>query len=288
MKTTNSILSIIKRYLLKWVWIFFAIVVLVFVISWLFPKKIPFIDTLRVSLQQSLLSSISIIRYPNVSADDWVTETYILKNIQSVLSPWDIVFSYRAWFITNDLIDGKRKHASIFLWNKSTLKKLIQKHDLEIPSEYLDLNQRTKDDLLIIDSTEHWVTVRSIDDLTYLDDILIVRVEKSKKQIQEMLVTLLAELGKPYNYDFDINDTSSIYCAQLIHQGLTTLDITIPYTSFAWRSYLYPQDIVDYIMTIWIQKKELSIVTAIKNIQSDPTFYTENDILKTHISNIDQ
>ncbi len=176
MKTMHSIIWIIKRYLLQWVWVVFALIVLIFVISWLFPKQIPFIDSVRIKIQQTVLSSISSIRYPNVSANDEVTESYILKNIQSVLHPWDIVFSYRAWFITNDLIDGKRKHVSIFLWNKSTLKKLIKKYDLEIPSEYLDFDQRKKSEMLIIDSTEHWVTVRSIDDLTYLDDILIVRI----------------------------------------------------------------------------------------------------------------
>jgi len=66
-----------------------------------------------------------------------------------------------------------------------------------------------------------------------LDDILIVRIEKPQPQKDKMITTLLEQLGKPYNYDFDINDTSSIYCAQLIHQGLITIDINIPYTSFA-------------------------------------------------------
>jgi hypothetical protein len=288
MKTTKPILSIIKRYLLKWVWIIFALIVLIFVISWLFPKQIPFIDTVRVKIQQTFLSSISAIRYPNVAAHDALTAKYILNNIQSVLRPWDILFSHRAWFITNDLIDGKRKHASIFLWNKSTLKKFIQKNSIVLSWDIINMEQRKKNDMLIIDSTEHGVTVRSIDDLTYLDDILIVRIEKSQTQKEEMIMSLLAELGKPYNYDFDINDTSSIYCAQLIHQGLTTIDINIPYTSFAWRAYLYPQDIVDYIIATWIQNKEFSIVTAVKNIQTDPQFYTEEDILNIYLPKIDQ
>jgi Permuted papain-like amidase enzyme, YaeF/YiiX, C92 family len=278
----------LKRYLLKWVWIIFALIVLVFVISWLFPKQIPFIDTVRVNIQQTFLSSISAIRYPNVSANDGLTAKYIRKNIQSVLRPWDILFSHRAWFITNDLIDGKRKHASIFLWNKSTLQKFIKNNGIVLSWDIINMNQRKKTDMLIIDSTEHGVTVRSIDDLTYLDDILIVRIEKSQTQKEKMITTLLEQLGKPYNYDFDINDTSSIYCSQLILQGLTTIDITIPYTSFAWRAYLYPQDIVDYIIATWIQNKEFSIVTAIKNIQTDPQFYTEEDILNIYLLQIDQ
>lgn len=257
-------------------------------ISWLFPKQIPFIDTVRVNIQQTFLSSISAIRYPNVSANDALTAKYIRKNIQSVLRPWDILFSHRAWFITNDLIDGKRKHASIFLWNKSTLQKFIKKNDIVLSWDTINMDQRKKTDMLIIDSTEHGVTVRSIDDLTYLDDILIVRIEKSQAQKDKMITTLLEQLGKPYNYDFDINDTTSIYCAQLIHQGLTTIDITIPHTSFAWRAYLYPQDIVDYIIATWIQNKEFSIVTAIKNIQTNPQFYTEEDMLNIYLPQIDQ
>jgi cell wall-associated NlpC family hydrolase len=141
----------------------------------------------RVKIQQTFLSSISAIRYPNVAAHDALTAKYIRKNIQSVLRPWDILFSHRAWFITNDLIDGKRKHASIFLWNKSTLQKIIKKNGIVLSWDTINMDQRKKTDMLIIDSTEHGVTVRSIDDLTYLDDILIVRIEKSQAHKEKMI-----------------------------------------------------------------------------------------------------
>jgi len=288
MKISNSLIYTLKKYLLTWVYIFFIIGVLIFGVSWFFPKKIPFIDTMRVSMQKSLLSSISTLRYPNVSAHEEETEKYVLKNVKWILLPWDIIFSYRAWFITNDLIEGKRKHASVYLWDKDAVKKSIQKNNLSALIEQSVFDQRNNTDMIIIDSTEHGVTIRSLEDLTYLDDILVVRTEKSWAQIQKMITTLIEQLGKPYNYDFDINDTSSIYCAQLIHQGLTAVNINIPYTSFVWRAYLYPQDIVDYIFSSGIQKEEFSIVIAIKNMQSNLKYYYYDDILKAQIQKKNQ
>ena len=288
MKTMQPILPKIKKTLIKWVKLFLWCVALIFLISWFFPKKIPFIDTMRVSLQQSFFSSISALRYPNISANNSATQNTVLKKTQTMLAPWDIIFSYRAWFVTNDFIDGKWKHASVYLWNKNTLKKFMKKNNLSLPEDQWNFTQRKSSDMLIIDSTEHWVTIRSLKDLTYLDDILIVRPMKSQTLKDAMMITLIKQLWKPYNYDFDINDSSSIYCAQLIHQALTTTDIHIPYTSFAWRAFLYPQDIVDYIFATGINAKEFTVVTAIKNVQSIPVFYNYDDMLNLHLQQIDQ
>lgn len=112
------------------------------------------------------------------------------------------------------------------------------------------LAQRDDSEPLILDSTEKGVSVRSVDALTYLDDLLVIRLKRPVKDKEHMLITVLGELGKAYNYDFDIQDTSSIYCAQLIYKGLAEIGINLPFTSFAGRLYLYPQDIVDYIDTL--------------------------------------
>lgn len=71
--------------------------------------------------------------------------------------------------------------------------------------------------MLIIDSTEDGVSIRTLDSLTYLDDILVVRMTKLDRT-QDMILTIIQQLGKAYNYDFDIEDVHSVYCAQLISQ----------------------------------------------------------------------
>lgn len=273
MKPLSSLISPLKTYLLRWVSMCFVIVILIFVISWLFPKKVPFIDSIRVSIQKMFFSSIGVVRYPHVSANDEGIQKHIRQKIQSTLLPWDIIFSYRAWFVTNDLILGERKHASVYLGNKDAVKNFIQKNNLSDRVDQSTFDQREKNDMIIIDSTERWVAIRSFKDLTYLDGILIVRAERSQAQREKMMTTLITQLGKPYNYDFDMQDTSSIYCAQLIHQGIATLKIYIPYTSLAGRAYLYPQDIVDYIFSSGLQKNEFSIVMTIKDIQGDAKIY---------------
>lgn len=235
-------------------------------------------------------SSISAIRYPNTEDIDNLNTYNIFEYLEGKLVPGDIIFSYREWFITNDLISGKRKHSSIYIGTRQDLIKLIDKYNL--PQDLLrhyDI-QENSTDMLIIDSTEYGVSIRSIDELTYLNDILVARTTSSKKANEAMLYHIIQQLWKEYNYDFDINNTSRIYCAQLIYQGLQTININIPYTSFAGRSFLYPQDIVDYIFDTGVHNHEFTIITAIKNIQTKPQFYSYDDIimLKTIKNNMKQ
>lgn len=270
-----SIFDFIK----KSIWAIALVVTTTILLSWLFPWIAPAIDTIRIQWQQKFFSSISAIRYPNTNNNDNLNKYNIFEHLEWKLLPGDIIFSYREWFLTNDLIDGKRKHSSIYIGKRENLVQLIKKYNLswDLLNQYN--TKQWNDNMLIIDSTDHGVSIRSIDELTYLNDILVVRTNSVPEKNNIMMSTIVQQLWKAYNYDFDINDTSSIYCAQLIYQWLQSIDIDIPYTSFAGRSYLYPQDIVDYIIEKGIDDGDFSIITAIKNIQTQPEFYTYDDIL---------
>lgn len=249
-------------------WSLFALL-----LSGFFPGILPIIDSVRIQGQKLLFSSISAIRYPNSSDSDNIDHYIVFEYLKARLQPGDLIFSYREWFVTNDLIDGKWKHASIYVGNRNDLITFLKKYNLSL--DILDQYHIDEDDtdMLIIDSTDTGVSIKSFSSLSYLDDIIVFRTMTTQNQTDTMISTIIQQLGKEYNYDFNINDTSRIYCSQLIYQWLISINITIPYTSFAWRSFLYPQDIVDYIFETGIPNQNFAVVIGIKNIQSDPQFF---------------
>lgn len=275
-----TLIHIMFAIIKKSLWLSVLCSISLVVVSGFFPGLLPQVDAIRIEWQQTFFSSISAIRYPNTQESDNLNTYNIFKYLEAKLLPGDIIFSYREWFLTNELIDGKRKHSSIYIGKRENLIQLIEKYNL--PKDVLEQYhiQENNSDMLIIDSTDHGVSIRSMDELTYLNDVLVARTKTSSDNNEQMIYTILQQLWKEYNYDFDINDTSRIYCAQLIYQWLQSININIPYTSFAGRSFLYPQDIVDYIVDTGIQNNEFSLITAIKDIQTTPKFYTYDDIIK--------
>ena len=48
--------------------------------------------------------------------------------------------------------------------------------------------------MLIIDSTDHGVSIRSMDELTYLNDVLVARTTTSSDNNEQMIYTILQQL----------------------------------------------------------------------------------------------
>ena len=116
----------------KTLWILSLWSIFVLLLSWFFPGYLSSIDNIRIQGQQIFFSSISAVRYPNTNDMDNIDHDTIFQYLEGKLLPGDIIFTYREWFVTNKLIDGKRKHSSMYVGKREDLVKIIEKYNIPI------------------------------------------------------------------------------------------------------------------------------------------------------------
>lgn len=69
---------------------------------------------------------------------------------------------------------------------------------------------------LIIESTFDGVQISPLDSLKPSEAMLAIRPELSKKVLKAGIELLTHHIGKPYDFDFDTEDTTALYCSELL------------------------------------------------------------------------
>lgn len=76
----------------------------------------------------------------------------------------------------------------------------------------------------IVDATGEGVKKRRLEDLLMkTDSFAIMRLKTNDEVVRgKMAMFALSKVGLPYDYTFDINDTTSFYCSELIFSAVNT------------------------------------------------------------------
>lgn len=69
---------------------------------------------------------------------------------------------------------------------------------------------------LIIESTFDGVQISPLDSLEPSEAILAIRPELSKKTLSAGMELLTEHIGKAYDFDFDKEDNTALYCSELL------------------------------------------------------------------------
>jgi hypothetical protein len=256
-------------------WIFLVFIVF----SLIFPKTIPIIDsTIRLPIQSVLMASISHIAIRDFTLDDdynivtdpWASLTRTdIKNSISQLQPGDIFFT-DSRYVSSFFIPGKRQHSIIYI---GTRPKLVEKFS-ETGDIYLALAPYFTNDIeeLIIDSTSKGVHIRNLMDVanikneenSYLESIIAFRILTNTGNLEIFLHHTLNNLGKNYDFDLITEDTSTLYCSELIYESLKKIGITLTLkSSILGRLYVSPNDAVEYILWQGIDNDDFSLLFAL-------------------------
>lgn len=209
-------------------------------------------DRIRLKMQTPVMASLSdylidlkirstfgIVHENNFfSKDPDMISWKELKPYISNLKRWDIVFTDADKYISNIVIPWNRKHVLIYLWNWK-----------------------------IIDATSKWVAIWEIKDIDNLSRgsllkwIIAFRPNLSDEEIENMISFAKDQVGKPYDFDYDKSDKSAYYCSEFVADGLSVVWIDITYDSESiWKRVVSPEDMVNYIMEVWIKKSEFKLI----------------------------
>jgi len=181
------------------------------------------------------------------------TREKVLKELDDILQPGDILLDKVEVALTDKLIPGYFGHAAIWLGTPSQLKKLDywKSTDKKNSSTYPDSSQfmfyedlmtsgvtqtsRHKNSIpanwkkkissghTVIEALRTGVQLNSLDHFLDIDQILVVRAKKKyvsyriEKLQNQLLARGVVHLGKKYDFNFDLNSPQKIFCSELVY-----------------------------------------------------------------------
>ena len=91
-----------------------------------------------------------------------------------------------------------------------------------------DLDATSKEEHQIIEALRSGVKLSTLDEFMNIDDFAILRPvfkdEKNEDLTKEALLMAFRQLGKKYDFNFDVNTTDKIVCSELAYVSFPSID----------------------------------------------------------------
>jgi hypothetical protein len=156
----------------------------------------------------------------------------VLTDLKNQLQPLDILLEKTPFRLTDKFIPGHFGHVAIWVGTKKELiEKGVWENELIKPYQHLinpdstDIN--SKDGKHIVEALRDGVQINSLNDFMNVDDVVILRPvflqNNLDLQIESLLLTF-RQLGKEYDFNFDVNTTEKIVCSELAYCCYPTVD----------------------------------------------------------------
>ena len=245
--------------------------------SYFFPGTIKHIDFVRLPMQSKIMRTFSQYTIDDLLpvSESYDSTLYIQLNefnaLSTQLQPGDILLTNSGRYLSSSFIPGNWKHSLIYLGNRSQLEAGA---GLRGPVKRTLLSLlRNDQDVLVLDSSEEGVAIRSFQGLSRLSDKSLLsglsayRINRPAESISRFLKYAFDQLGKPYDWDMITGNTDELYCSELIYEGLKQIGIHIESRErIAGRDVVSPNTLADYFRK---QGKERNEFIEVFFIQKD-------------------
>ncbi len=143
------------------------------------------------------------------------------REIASAMKPLDIMLEKTPFRLTDSFIPGYYGHVAIWVGDESDLRALnvwdhpsVQKYHSEIQS-----GRR------IIEALRPGVEINSLEHFLDIDDLLVLRdPHMTYEQSREFVIRAFEQLGKDYDFNFDVETDSKIVCSEIVYVVFHDID----------------------------------------------------------------
>ncbi len=138
----------------------------------------------------------------------------IKNEIYGQLKAGDILLEKTPFRLTDSFIPGYWGHAAIWVGSEQELKELgLWEHPLVKPHQ-----QEIRAQAEIVEALREGVVLNSLEHFLNIDDMAVLRQEKmSPEQKRTVILHTFAQLGKAYDFNFDVETSDKIVCSELIY-----------------------------------------------------------------------
>ncbi len=140
----------------------------------------------------------------------------VYNDVASRLQPGDILVEKTPFRLTDKLIPGHWGHVAVWAGSEQQLRKLglWQHPQIKRYHSAIENNQS------IVEALRNGVVISRLEHFLNIDDLAILRPTFSTPESQKQtLVRLFRQLGKPYDFNFDVESSDKIVCSELVYQS---------------------------------------------------------------------
>jgi len=143
----------------------------------------------------------------------------ITANVEVNLYPGDILVERTPFRLTDKLIPGYWGHIAVYIGTENDLKTMGIWDDINATYQ-----QNIVDGKLIVEALRDGVQLNSVAHFLNVDDLAIM-YDNNETDVEKVLriKRVINQLGKEYDFEYDIEDNSKIICSELVY--ITSLNI---------------------------------------------------------------
>lgn len=162
----------------------------------------------------------------------------VAKRLHRKLRAGDILLEKTPFRLTDKLIPGHWGHVAIWSGSPVELKKLGIWDDPAIRPYHAEL----KHGEMVIEALRTGVGINTLEHFLNVDDVAILRpVELTTQQRRDTLIRAFRQLGKAYDFNFDVETTDKIVCSEIVYTAYT--DIQWPTENTLGRYTISPDNV---------------------------------------------
>lgn len=160
--------------------------------------------------------------FGNIAGSIRSRKGYLLDNEAAIkiardsLRPMDIILEKSPFVLTDKLIPGHYGHVAIYLGTKAQLEEIGMWNHPDIVPHHEDIEAGNT----ILEAVRPGVRLNSIEGFMNIDEYTIIRKIDglmSSAQVSEQISRGIDQLGKDYDFNFDISTLDKIVCSELIY-----------------------------------------------------------------------
>ena len=166
---------------------------------------------IKFSTSQVVGNTVGLVRW---RAGKLKNDEIMLKILQAQLQPGDILLEKTPFALTDKSIPGHFGHAAIYT---GTAAQLSEMGALTLPHVQKNL-AKIEAGQVVVEALRNGVQLNGLQDFMNIDDIAVLRPKYISPEARIEAVNLaLGNLGKKYDFNFDVNTTETIVCSELIY-----------------------------------------------------------------------
>ena len=140
----------------------------------------------------------------------------VIQMAKNSLRPMDIILEKSPFILTDKLIPGHYGHVAIYLGTKTQLEEIGMWNHPDIVPHHDEIEAGNT----ILEAVRPGVRLNSVEAFMNIDEYTIVRKIDglmSSAQVAEQISRGIDQLGKDYDFNFDISTLDKIVCSELIY-----------------------------------------------------------------------
>jgi hypothetical protein len=171
-------------------------------------------------------------------------DTRALAYISNQLKPMDIIFDKSPFILTDKFIPGFFGHVALYLGTEAQLKSIgMWNHPSIIPFQ-----MQIKQGNVILEAVRSGVHLNTVQGFMNIDTFMLIRKEDGLSSPDIMIDQItrgMDQMGKPYDFNFDVQTLDKIVCSELIY--IIFGNVHWPTKYRFGRSTITPDDIAEIL-----------------------------------------